>query len=217
MSSAIAVQVDRRALWPAVRQQGARPSCLACATSDAHQACRSAPQAFSAEYLFHFAAQRMPRKDASGGLSFGAVHEALGSDGQPAETEWPYAVTQPDPWLPPSVVQTWKGSTHVRGVTSINDIVSVVGTGEILVLGLRLTAQWLDVLPAPYLISPTGPGFGGHAVLAVGLGETPGAGPLLLVRNSWGSSWGDQGYAWLPADYLRDKLIGCRRVDPKND
>lgn len=46
---------------------------------------------------------------------------------------------------------------------------------------------------------------GGHAVLAVGyddarrIGESIGA---LLIRNSWGKSWGADGYGWLPYEYV---------------
>jgi len=52
---------------------------------------------------------------------------------------------------------------------------------------------------------------GGHAVVAVGYDdqmkiknincglETTGA---LLIRNSWGTSWGDHGYGWLPYEYV---------------
>lgn len=55
----------------------------------------------------------------------------------------------------------------------------------------------------------------GHAIDAVGYDdnmkiknlkcnkETTGA---LLIRNSWGIGWGDNGYGWLPYDYVLSKL-----------
>jgi C1A family cysteine protease len=46
---------------------------------------------------------------------------------------------------------------------------------------------------------------GGHAVVAVGyddnykIGEDKGA---VLIRNSWGTKWGENGYGWLPYRYI---------------
>ena len=55
----------------------------------------------------------------------------------------------------------------------------------------------------------------GHAVVAMGYDDnkrilntlcdtvTNGA---LLIRNSWGTDWGDGGYGWLPYDYILNRL-----------
>ena len=52
---------------------------------------------------------------------------------------------------------------------------------------------------------------GGHAVCAVGYDDSKvivnpsnqkSSKGALLIRNSWGSSWGDNGYGWLPYDYV---------------
>jgi C1A family cysteine protease len=40
---------------------------------------------------------------------------------------------------------------------------------------------------------------GGHAVLCVGYNDRK---QRWIMRNSWGKSWGDKGYFYLPYNYL---------------
>jgi C1A family cysteine protease len=50
---------------------------------------------------------------------------------------------------------------------------------------------------------------GGHAIVAVGYDDNKKVGKdngALLVRNSWGTGWGDKGYGWLPFSYVQKGL-----------
>lgn len=49
------------------------------------------------------------------------------------------------------------------------------------------------------LAMPSGKSIGGHAMLIVGY-DIPQR--VLIVRNSWGTGWGDAGYCYVPFDYL---------------
>ena len=68
----------------------------------------------------------------------------------------------------------------------------------------------------PYLPETVSDRASGHALVAVGYDDTftiennQGA---LLVRNSWGTGWGNQGYGWLPYQYVLDdksaRVVDC--------
>lgn len=47
-----------------------------------------------------------------------------------------------------------------------------------------------------------------HAVVVVGGGDH-GGDPVMLLRNSWGSNWGNNGHAWARESYLEPRLAGA--------
>jgi hypothetical protein len=64
---------------------------------------------------------------------------------------------------------------------------------------------WLSIAPTPenkYKINlqPSDYEFhGGHAICLCAYDDTKGA---FRIKNSWGTNWGDRGYAWLSYDYV---------------
>jgi C1A family cysteine protease len=56
-------------------------------------------------------------------------------------------------------------------------------------------------IPMP---GPEDRAIGGHAVLAVGYDDTRKA---FLIRNSWGTDWGQKGYGTMPYAYLQEPLL----------
>lgn len=72
-----------------------------------------------------------------------------------------------------------------------------LASGHPVAVGLSITSAWFAC--AGELPEPAGASVGGHAVLLVGYDLSRRA---FCVRNSWGTSWGEGGYAWLPFAWL---------------
>lgn len=53
---------------------------------------------------------------------------------------------------------------------------------------------------------------GGHAVTVVGY-RTAATGRQFLIHNSWGTSWGDHGFAWIGEDTIKHHIMDAVLVD----
>jgi C1A family cysteine protease len=76
--------------------------------------------------------------------------------------------------------------------------------GRAVALGLWLTRGFFTNpgghIPVP---EPDEARLEGHAVLVVGYDDSARDGQgILIVRNSWGTAWGDGGYGYLPYAHL---------------
>ena len=205
------MEKDMRSHFPAARDQGARATCLACATSDAHAAKATNHTALSVEFAFYHAT-KIDGGDPSDGVSFAAIDQALYKHGQPYENDWPYQLIEPDitTWAPPpSIGKTF----HTRCPSLGNNVGAVfqhMDQSKPVIIGIEIGSHFFK-LPADSVLDfdPREPVIGYHAVLAIGWGRDPklGSARALLVRNSWGPGWGIGGHAWLTETYISQRLF----------
>jgi C1A family cysteine protease len=74
-----------------------------------------------------------------------------------------------------------------------------------IVLGFTVYPSFMNVgsdgmVPMPENAEPVG----GHAVLIVGFDDAKGR---FIVRNSWGTDWGDNGYCYFPYEYFTNTIL----------
>jgi C1A family cysteine protease len=214
------VKCDLRARFGSVRDQGARPTCLAFATSDAHAGLRDPWEALSAEFIFYHAQRRAGRApDTSATLPH--MLTALRADGQPVESAWPYIFVLPpkhEDYGPPSKVTVFRrAGDHLAG--GVEEIVAELDSGRPMLVLMMLSDSFYLPDNTGFVAPPPGEApdpLRRHAVIAVGHGVSGGE-LAILIRNSWGMAWGMAGHAWLPASYLAPRLTRLALLKEKID
>ncbi|MDP3277673.1 MAG: C1 family peptidase [Deltaproteobacteria bacterium] len=81
---------------------------------------------------------------------------------------------------------------------------AVLAEGYPIIFGISLFQSFdrqrkPGVVPMPSPRESSRESHGGHAMLAVGYSDRD---RVFIVRNSWGTEWGDEGYCYIPYDYL---------------
>lgn len=126
------------------------------------------------------------------------------------EADWPYDVakfTEAPPTKATTDAALFKITEYHR-VTDLTALKSALAEGYPVVLGIGVYESFesdqvakTGIVPMPKRGEKL---LGGHAVLAVGYKDDAnniGQG-VVIVRNSWGRSWGDKGYFYLPYSYF---------------
>jgi C1A family cysteine protease len=127
----------------------------------------------------------------------------LSNTGVAPESDWPYDITK-FTQKPPAKADKDAGQFKIQAKTALNnldDIKATVAGGYPVVFGFQVFDNFMNIgsdgkMPMPAQDSQI---IGGHAVMVVGYDD---AKQVLVIRNSWSSSWGDNGYFYMPYAYV---------------
>lgn len=204
-------KIDLRSKCPPVYDQGQLGSCVANALLTGFGF--NDPK-FNGSRLFLYYNCRMIDGDVNqdSGSTISAGIEAMAKYGVCKEPTWPYNIDN-FAKKPPKhcYVEAEKHQivTYQHVSQTKNSIKSCLASGFPIILGILVypglessNAAKTGYVPMP---SPGEPLLGGHAVACVGYDDSK---QVWIMKNSWGTGWGDKGYFYLPYDYLTaDKYL----------
>lgn len=201
----IEVEANHSQLFGLARHQGyVRGTCTAFTISDLHGVVHGAGE-LSVEYLCHFAAKHSTDWMPGYGFTVTGALAAAKMPGQPTEASFPYDpddVDRPLKAVPANLAPLYTSNTRNRYLDTQEVIDKLrFGTPVGIVIGVSKSLYApqngvidFDPMAIPDLY---------HALIAVGLGRHKSTGEThVLLRNSWGTEWGNNGYAWISKPHL---------------
>lgn len=215
-------RVDLRKWCTEVEDQSSSNSCCANAVAGAYEylakkeAARTGDDEGDVSRLFIYFVGRKSDMQSRGqgnlkvkdeGMSIQGAINALKAKGACLEREWPFDLEHvndapgDDHY---AQAMHYKISNGIRIPVDATKMKQCLADGYPFVFGMKLTQRFFKpgskgVIATPNLDDPESAAHGLHAMLCVGYSEPD---KVFIVRNSWGSGWGHNGYCYVPYDYI---------------
>jgi C1A family cysteine protease len=203
--------VDLRNLCPSVYNQGSLGSCTSQAVAGAYEfdtmKLKLQHQFTPARLFIYYNTRKIEGHiETDSGATIRNTMKSVNRDGVCPEPIWPYDISKFA--VKPSQEAYDSASYHhsIKYETVIQSLLQLkqcLIEGFPFVFGMRVYESFQSssvrntgIVPMP---QPDETLLGGHAVLCVGYNDQTNQ---FIVRNSWGSNWGDHGYFYLPYDFM---------------
>ncbi len=218
--------VDHSAFMPPVRSQGSAGSCASWAIGYYYKAFQEGK-----EQGWSFGSNDEIRSPAflynlinggrNIGTSFGSNFGVLMRFGDCSWTQMPYSASDLTTW--PSMA-AWRDGMNSRAddysliyhsyMGSADDYIDEMkahlASGDCFVMGIPVYSDFYSIGSFPQYVYDgprSGASYvGGHGICIVGYDDNREGGAFKFV-NSWGTGWGQGGYAWLSYDFVGDYAI----------
>jgi C1A family cysteine protease len=210
---ALPPKVDLRPRMPKVYDQGNLGSCTANAIGAAlqyGQIKQNAPDFMPSRLFIYYNERVMEGTVASDdGAEIRDGVKSVNKQGAPPETLWPYVISKFKRMPPPAAFKaalTHQSIAYQRVTRDLAHMKACLADGFPFIFGFSVyDAFESDACAKTGVLNLPGKDeqlLGGHAVLAVGYDD---ASQRFIVRNSWGASWGKNGYFTMPYTYLTNR------------
>lgn len=213
-----------------ISDQGQLSSCVANATADAFEILKGLENPNAVEQLsrlFAYWNARLYEKntDKDKGTYIMYAMQSLLDYGICSESTWPYDTNKV--FAQPNQLSYKEGDDNTFKLDSfykirtlggyrLQDVEAAVRANHPVIFGTNVDASFESFNGGDKAIDPPGSWLGGHAMVIVGVRNNPNL--EFCVRNSWSSSWGNNGHAWLSSAYIAwdqtdDLYVGTRMAN----
>ena len=208
-------RVDLRPLMPPIYDQAELGSCVANATAAAFEfdlRLQSLPEFTPSRLFIYYNTRRMEDAiEQDAGCMIRDAAKSINVDGVCTEPQWPYVPTRFASTPPEYCYATGKANHSVKYMRVAQSELWIRGamvSGFPVVLGITvypslMTEEVANSGVIPYPGSDEAP-LGGHAVILCGYDQNR---RVFILRNSWGTGWGQDGYATIPYAYILNENL----------
>lgn len=214
LGAAAPSSVDLRANCSAIEDQGDLGSCTGNAIAGiVEYLCRKAKKNTDVSRLFIYYQERVYEGDVNydNGAYIRDGIKAVNKIGVPTEALWPYDVRK-FAYRPTTAAFTNAATRKAVGYQKCANFTAVkqaLAQGYPVVIGFDVYESFeTDSVAATGLMPMPNKAreqlLGGHAVALVGYNDST---QRFIARNSWGTSWGDRGYFYMPYGVIQDTTM----------